>query len=113
MTPMVCRIKYRKGQPLGFTIHPAPTFTSLPLEIREKIYRLLLLAPEPIVVNPQTPRTILLSSSIPILQSRERLARLRPLTFGLLKVNKMISAEAAAIFYHQNTFRFEMLKPQE
>ena len=110
---MVCRIKYRKGQPLGLTIYPALTFTSLPLEIREKIYRLLLLAPESIVVNPQTPRTILFSSSIPVLQPRERLACLRPLTFGLLKVNKMISAEAAAIFYHQNTFRFEMLKPQE
>jgi hypothetical protein len=45
MTPKVCRIKYRKGQPLGLTIYPAPTFTSLPLEIREEIYRLLLLVP--------------------------------------------------------------------
>ncbi|KAH8601812.1 hypothetical protein B0O99DRAFT_680929 [Bisporella sp. PMI_857] len=98
MAPMVCRLKYRKGEPLGLSIYPGPTFMSLSFDIREKIYQLLLISSEPIIVNPK-PLNI---------ASRESFTGLRLLTFELFAVNKAISAEAAAVFYHRNTFKFLM-----
>jgi len=96
---MICRLKYRKGQPLGLTIYQGPTFSSLPLEIRNKIYEDLLIAPDPLTVY-----------SAPPDRSDEHRGgvypKLFPLTLGLLRVNKTIAAEAAAVFYHRNTFAF-------
>lgn len=108
MAPMVCRIKYRKGEPLSLTVCPGLTFISLPCEIRERIYQLLLTASEPITVNPKVQNPILLSNSIPVIQIRERFTGLLHLTSGLIAVNKLISTEAAVVFYRQNTFKFEI-----
>jgi hypothetical protein len=97
---MVCRIEYRKDEPFRLTIYPGPTFVSLPREIRDKIYGLLLVVPEPITVYSKPP------SPPSEEQLRGRSPKLPPLTFGLIRVNKMISIEAAAVFYHHNVFKF-------
>ncbi|KAH6724333.1 hypothetical protein BKA61DRAFT_27660 [Leptodontidium sp. MPI-SDFR-AT-0119] len=109
MAPMVCRLKYRKGKPLSLSIYPAPTFTSLPLEIRNKIYALLLISSDPIAVY--TKRSIL-----PIGEHfyppdhppphHQPGSKVSTITFSLLRVNKTISIEAAAIFYKHNIFHF-------
>ncbi|KAL5328849.1 hypothetical protein ACEPPN_002357 [Leptodophora sp. 'Broadleaf-Isolate-01'] len=117
MAPMVCRLKYRKGKPLSLSIYPAPTFTSLPLEIRNKIYALLLISSDPIAVY--TKRSILpigehfyppdllgvlvLVSPPPHHQPSSKVSTV---TFSLLRVNRTISIEAAAIFYKHNIFHF-------
>jgi hypothetical protein len=103
MAPMVCRLRYRKGEPLGLTIYPGLTFMSLPREIRNEIYELLLVASEPIVVysTPEDP--------LAIEQLRTPMGtypKVAHLTFGLLRVNKIISIEASAIFYRHNVFKF-------
>jgi hypothetical protein len=99
MGPIVCRLKVRKGEPIGLTIYPGPTFVSLPLDIRNKIYGLLLIASQPVAV-----------CSKPLGEQfgdpRETYPKVAALTFGLLRVNKMISVEAAAVFYHRNVFKF-------
>ena len=99
MPPIVCRLKYRKGKPLGLSIYPGLTLLSLPLEIRNKIYSQLLVTQERITVW-----------SAPSLVPSEALGSQNPklpsLTLSLLRVNKTISLEAAAIFYYSNTFLF-------
>lgn len=102
MAPMVCRLRYRIGEPLSLTIYPGPTFMSLPREIRNKIYRLLLVASEPIVVysTPVDP------PAMEQLHTPRTYLKVAHLTFGLLRVNKMISTEASAIFYRYNVFKF-------
>src|SRR3954470_11199205 len=105
MPPMVCRLKYRKGEPLELEIYPAPTFTSLPLEIRNKIYGLLLVSSEPIAVY--TKHSILLTEGHhPELRGPHSSSKVAAVTFGLLRVNRMTSIEAAAVFYHHNVFYF-------
>jgi hypothetical protein len=99
MAPMVCRLRLRKGEPLGLSIYQGPTFTSLPPEIREKIYKLLLISSEPIVVSPKP-----LNDS-PYDRSRGQFTSLAPLTLGLLAVNTTISKETTPIFYRSNTFK--------
>lgn len=102
---MVCRLKYHKGEPLGLAIYPAPTFTSLPLEIRNKIYGLLLISSEPIAVY--TKLSILLGEGYyPEPHEPQLSSKVAAVTFGLLRVNRMISIEAAAVFYHYNVFYF-------
>lgn len=73
---------------------------SLPREVRDKIYRSLLVASGPIAVYPNHQN--LLSEGRP----RGELTNVSSLTFGLLRVDKEISIEAAAQFYHHNMFRF-------
>ncbi|KAL2070717.1 hypothetical protein VTL71DRAFT_13743 [Oculimacula yallundae] len=104
MARMVCRIKYRRGEPLGLTKYPAPSFTSFPLEIRNKIYKLLLTDSEPIVVYT---KSLIPSRDMHDSENRElQSSKVAAVTFGLLKLNRQISIEAAAIFYHDNVFRF-------
>lgn len=100
---MVCRLKYRKGEPLRLAIYPGPTFVSLPLEIRNKIYGLLLVASKPITVYSKPPNP---PAEEQLQGPRGRYLKVAALTFGLLRVNKMISIEAAAVFYHHNVFKF-------
>jgi hypothetical protein len=105
MPAMVYRLKYRKGEPLGLAKYPAPTFTSLPLEARNKIYGLLLISSEPIAVYKK--RSILLAEGhYPELRGPQSSSKVAAVTFGLLRVNRMISIEAAAAFYHHNIFHF-------
>lgn len=99
---MVCRLKYRKGEPLGLTIYSGLSFVSLPLEIRNKIYGLLLVASEAITVY-SSPNSL---AEEHLRRPRRRYEKVDALTFGLLWVNKTISIEAAAVFYHHNIFKF-------
>lgn len=98
MAPIVSRLE---GESLGLTIHPGPTFALLPLEIRNNIYELLLIAYEPIIVFGTLAPTLLTHPLGP--QEHEKV---KPLTFGLLWVSRAISIEAAAIFYRHNVFKF-------
>ncbi|CZS88651.1 uncharacterized protein RCO7_14123 [Rhynchosporium graminicola] len=89
MVRMLCRRKYREGEPLGLTMCPAPTFTSLPLGIRNTIYALLLI-------------------------KYQFKASLNENCFGQVGIlrkimspgrnERMVSIEVAAIFYRQNVF---------
>jgi hypothetical protein len=99
---MVCRLKYRKGEPLGLIIYSGSTLVSLLLEIRNKIYGLLLVASEAITVysSPNSP------AEEHLRRPRRRYQKVDALTFGLLWVNKTISIEVAAVFYHHNIFKF-------
>ncbi|EPE30123.1 hypothetical protein GLAREA_12846 [Glarea lozoyensis ATCC 20868] len=102
MVKKVCRLRYRKGEPLGLTIYPAPNFASLPFEVRNMVYDLLLIDSEPIVVYTEPlPEEYHRETYGP--QSSSKVAAV---TFGLLPVNRMISIEAAAVFYHHNVFCF-------
>jgi hypothetical protein len=74
--------------------YPTATFNSLPLEIQDEIYQLLLIMSEPILVHRKREDSLRG-------QSQES-----TITFGLLSVNRQISIDAAAIFYHHNVFKF-------
>lgn len=96
---MVCRLKYRKGEPLGLAIYPAPTFISLPIEFRNDIYKLLLISAEPITAYPK--RTNLLAKGdYQEFRGPMPFSKVAAVTFGLLRVNRMICLEAAFFFYH-------------
>lgn len=98
---MVCRLKYRKGEPLQLAIYPAPTFVPLLLEIQIKIYRLLLISSEPITVY--TERRYLPAERQPY----GTYPKVAAVTFALLRVNRRVSTEAAAVFYHHDVFKFD------
>lgn len=105
MVQMVCRLRHRKGESLGLTIYPSSTFTSLPAEIRNKIYGLLLITTDPIVVYREHP-IVPGGAYHPGPHGRQVGSKVTGVTFGLLQVNKTITMEAAAVFYHNNVFYF-------
>jgi len=81
MARMVCRLKYHKGQPLSLSIYPGPTFMSLSFDIRQKIYQLLLVSSEPIIVNREPPSmNSHFNDSTPITESWGRLTSVYHLT---------------------------------
>ncbi|TVY45760.1 hypothetical protein LOCC1_G003459 [Lachnellula occidentalis] len=85
------------------SIYPAPTFVSLPLEIKIKIYGLLLISSDPITVYTGRRRVL---SPRGQRQPRGTYPKVAAVTFGLLQVNRIIADEAAAVFYHHTVFRF-------
>ena len=111
MPKFVCRIRRRKGLPLGLSVYPAPDFLDLPSEVRIKIYGHLLVASEPITVCSRTSEeepsdfrgNVSLKSWS---KAKTHAAALGHLTLGLLLCNRQISYEAAATFYRWNTFQF-------
>lgn len=95
------KLRYRIGEPLSLTIYPGPIFMLLSREILNKIYGLLLVASEPIVVysTPVDP------PAIEQLDTPRTYLTVADLTFGLLFVNKMIYIEALEIIYSYNIFK--------
>jgi len=82
---------------------------SLSFDICQKIYQLLLVSSEPIIVNPKPPSmNSHFNDSTPITEFWGRLTSVHHLTLELFAVNKIISAEATSFFYHRNTFGFLM-----
>lgn len=50
MPKQVCRIRWRKGEPLGLVKYPTTTFLDLPREIRDQIYHNGLVSSDPLTV---------------------------------------------------------------
>ncbi|KAF2500653.1 hypothetical protein BU16DRAFT_557110 [Lophium mytilinum] len=106
MSGKVCRLRLRAGEPVGLSIYPAETLMSLPCEVREMIYELLLVDSVPITVyshrltSPYTPNN---DQRAPLHSASSRFAHL---TLGLLRVNRTIAMESASLFYSHNTFKF-------
>ncbi|KAF4631410.1 hypothetical protein G7Y89_g6720 [Cudoniella acicularis] len=79
------------------------TFSSLPIELRNQIYRQLLVTSDSEILIVHVP----LSHFRPP-DHRTRISWAKQLTLGLLYVNKAISLEAAAVLYTWNTFLFSI-----
>lgn len=93
-----------------------PTFLTLPREIRNQIYKLLLVSPSPIIVwsaKLEEKWGIDYSTSKPFRFHRfahDRTAiaaSLKDLTPSLMRCNRTIDLEASTFFYGSNTFAFE------
>ena len=107
MPGLVCRIRWCKGEPLGLSISPRPTFLDLPRELRDQVFYYSLVTPEPITVwlgTSQAPwnrsegnHTVATSSS-----TDTQLTTL----LSLLRCHRTVASEAATTFYKSNTFRF-------
>ncbi|MCJ1476770.1 hypothetical protein MMC13_005439 [Lambiella insularis] len=96
MGSCICRLRYRRGEPLGLSYYRALNFSDLPFEIRSKVYRLVLVYQNAVIVSVQSEKYCKwLPDSIDY-----------ELDLGILQVSKAISVEAAAIFYRFNTFAF-------
>ncbi len=110
MPKTVCRIRRRRGLPLGLSVYPAPGFPDLPSELRIKIYGHLLVASEPITICSHTSGeevsddrgTVSLRS---LSTAKIDTTVLNCLNLGLLGCNRQISYEAAATLYRSNTFK--------
>ena len=116
MPERVCRITWRKGEPLGLAIYPSLTFLDLPREVRDQIYYQALVTSGPITVSSVTvndpshiqydtetkQRTISQKYTI---EGRDPV--LDEITLGLLRCQSLVSSEAAVIFYQMNTFHFD------
>ncbi|KAH6664540.1 hypothetical protein B0J14DRAFT_247704 [Halenospora varia] len=99
---------------------PPVTFYSLPREIRDTIYSIALVSSSAIIVwkgenkasyLPQLPEGPHPRPSSRVcwreVNQEATTASLRTLSLSLLFCNKMLSQEAAAVFYNKNTFSFE------
>lgn len=72
----------------------SPNFFSLPSELRNRVYELLLIHQEPI--DPWVDHN-----------------RLQELTPGLFRANKTVQREVSSLFYAQNRFDFTMRTPED
>ena len=97
MPERVCRIRRRKGLRLGLCISDKIGFLDLPVELRDNIYRFILIASEPITI-----RSYIMDERA----EKKTATGHEALTMGLLRCNRQISYNAAAIFYQFNTFHF-------
>lgn len=116
MTKMVCRITWRKGEPLGLAIYPSRTFLDLPREVRDQIYYRALIASGPITVSSITidcPRNTKYNTETKQKTISQKYTIdgkdpiLDEITLGLLRCQSLVSSEAAAAFYQINTFHFD------
>lgn len=110
----VCRITWRKGEPLGLAVSTTACFLDLPREIRDRIYFDALVSSRPITISSVTlhgsqctyndanqtviSRAYTIEGQDPILQQ---------LATSLLFCHPTIASEAAKNFYQSNTFYFE------
>ena len=86
------------------------SFTRLPAEIRNQIYRLVLIAdPAYIDLSPKTTRTDITNNKARQHHTRRLEREIKP-SLRLLRVNKQINNEAASIFYGETEFRFTCSK---
>lgn len=112
MPKLMCRLRLRKGLPLGLSVSPETScFLELPPEIRIKIYRYSLVTSEPLTIwsGSQDTDILELPESIKlILQETVEIdvGFSNHLALGLLCCNRQISRETAGILYQGNTFRF-------
>jgi hypothetical protein len=111
MPKRVCRIRRRKGEPLSLVKYTAATFLDLPREVRDQIYHIVLVSPDPITIcsmhynwttrskdgKATTIESITLDPSHPILA---------PPTLAIMYCSRQMAVEARATFYNLNTFRF-------
>ena len=119
MPEFVCRIRRRKGQPLGLSLSPRIGFLDLPLELRNQIYRHSLVASEPITVwsgsigeseeDPGNHPAFLILTSWTKVEAA--IPNLYELDWALFRCNRQVSREAAATLYQFNTFRLQNSSP--
>ncbi|CAM1508379.1 Fc.00g052270.m01.CDS01 [Cosmosporella sp. VM-42] len=76
---------------------PLPAFLRIPMEVREEIYRNLLVAAKPVLVRAGWTR----------IYEREKPC----LDTSILRVNKQINQEAVRILYSENTFHYRLRDP--
>lgn len=115
MPKRICRITWRKGEPLGLAVYPSTTFLDLPREIRDRIYYQALVVSEPITVSSVTvgdPSTQhdeetkqKIVSQAYTIEGRDPI--LDQIALGLLRCQSTVSSEAAVTFYQLNTFHFD------
>lgn len=116
MPKIVCRITWKRGNPLGLAVYPSVTFLDLPREVRNQIYYEALVVSRPITVssiivglpgpieyNTETKQKTI--SHKCIIEGRDEI--LNDITHGLLRCQKQVSSEAAVTFYQLNTFDFD------
>ena len=113
MPELVCRIQWRKGLPLGLSISRRTSFLDLPQDIRDNVYHHSLVVSESITVWSRThgdddntlnfPGNVTLRSWKTVNTSE---TVIDCLTLSLLRCNRQVSCEAAAILYRRNIFRF-------
>jgi hypothetical protein len=111
MPKRVCRIRWRRGEPLSLVKYPSVSFLDLPQEIRNQIYHHALVLPDPITVCSMhykwTARSkygrCTLIESITLDPVHPILA---PPSLALMYCSPQVTVEAKATFYSLNTFRF-------
>lgn len=112
MPKLVCRLRWRKGLPLGLSVSSETScFLDLPPEIRNKIYHYSLVASEPLTIwsgshdddKTELPESLTLTSHIKV---KIDVSFSNGLALGLLCCNRQVSSETAGILYQENTFRF-------
>jgi hypothetical protein len=111
MPKLVCRIRWRRGEPLSLIKYTSVSFLDLPREIRNQIYYHVLFLPDPITVcsmhyeyttesrdgRHSLIESITMDPIYPILA---------PPMLALMYCNRQVAVEATASFYNLNTFRF-------
>ena len=114
MTQYVCRIRWRKGEPLGLSVMLKTTFLDLPPEIRHEIYRYSLVAAEPISIwqglNTEGAETYY---EPPRMRGRpvKTIGEVtKDLGINLLYCCRLVSQEAAAVLYQFNVFEISGLR---
>jgi hypothetical protein len=116
MPRTVCRITWRKGEPLGLAIYPSLSFLDLPREVRNQIYYEALVVSRPITVSSvtvddpsyvqHTPETKQKTVSQKYtIEGRDSI--LDEITPSLLRCQSQVSSEATTTFYQLNTFYFD------
>lgn len=111
MPKPVCRIRWRRGEPLGLIEYTSPTFLDLPREVRDQIYYTVLVSPNPISVCSMH-YTWTTRSQDRRFTSIERLTLdpscpiLAPPRLAIISCSRQLAVEARAAFYSLNTFRF-------
>ena len=112
MPELVCRIQWRKGLPLSLSISPRPSFLDLPRELRDRIYYYSLVASGPITVWSGTHEEDEYTNFHGDMTSRSvetvdiSMSVIDRSAVSLIRCNRQVSREAAAMFYRWNTFRF-------
>ena len=108
----ICRISWRKHEPLGLSSMSRTTIFDLPREVRDEIYRLSLTAPGPIMVwngwsSDQSHTLEHRATKTQTFSVYRAVPELLGLAFNLLHCSRTISREAAEVFYCSNTFAFD------
>lgn len=112
MPKLTCRLRLRKGLPLGLSVSPETScFLDLPPEIRIKIYRYSLVASEPLTIWSGSQYFDIIEFPESIRLTSHEMVKIdvrfsNHLALGLLCCNRQVSSETAAILYQGNTFRF-------